>query len=247
MVPLVGLWILWLFRRPTVSLLKGCVIPAMAVAVLVPWTIRNYLVFHEFIPISTLSGSGLLMGNNRIVVTDPMYFGYSIWDTKIPEYREAIQSANDEVIRDRRAKAFAIQWLKDNPDKWWFLARAKFVRAWTPFLQPHTPRLYRVGMIVSWGPVLVLFALAFFPTMIGALRRREPSLLLHLVIVEFMMITLIFWGESRYRHSIEPICLIWAAVAILYLARRAGWRWGEDVQRLADGRPMADADRNLPK
>jgi 4-amino-4-deoxy-L-arabinose transferase-like glycosyltransferase len=225
MVPLVGLWVLWLTRRRLAFFLKGALIPVCATACLIPWTVRNYFVFNAFIPISTLSGSGLLQGNNRIVATDPKYRGYSHWDSLIPEYREALVSANDEVERDRRAKKFAIRWLNDNKDKWLFLAKAKFVRAWTPFLQPHTPRVFRVGMLVSWGPVLVLFAVAFFPTLWAALRRREPSLLLHLSIVNFVAITLIFWGETRYRHGIEPLCLVWAALTVMYVARRLGFRW----------------------
>jgi hypothetical protein len=211
--------------------------------------VRNYRVFDAFVPISTMSGSGLLQGNNRIVATDPKYFGYSIWDTRIPEYREALHSANDEVERDRRAKTFAVQWLKENPDKWWFLARVKFVRAWTPFLQPQTARLYRIGMLVSWGPVLVLFVPAFLVTLLSALRRKDPSLLLHLAIVNFMLITLIFWGESRYRHGIEPLCLIWAAATVVQLAKWAGWPLSRTAEATASNQLIlnpAEAPRAVP-
>src|SRR4029450_3995864 len=133
---------------------------ACAVLTLVPWTIRNYLVFGALVPLSTQGRSALLQGNNRIVATDPRYYGYSVWDSSISEYREAIKKPNDELERDRVAGRLAQQWLKDNSDKWAYLVQAKLRRAFTPFLDPKSPVLYRVGMLLSWGPILALAALA---------------------------------------------------------------------------------------
>jgi 4-amino-4-deoxy-L-arabinose transferase-like glycosyltransferase len=215
MIPLVVPWVLWQFRRHRPTVLKGLAIPLVAVATLAPWWVRNYVVLHTFIPISTMSGSGLLMGNNRIVATEPKYYGYYIWDAYIPEYRDAIRTANDEVRRDNLAKAFAIQWLKNNSDKWIFLAQAKLIRGWTPFLQPHTPRLYRLGTLLSWGPVLVLFLVAFIPTWVGFLRWGNPGWLIHLTVVNSLIVTLMFWGETRYRYSIEPLCIILACAPVV--------------------------------
>lgn len=215
MLPLTVLWAFWQFRGERRPLVMSLAIPIVGMAALVPWAVRNYRVFGEFIPFSTMGGSVLLQGNNRIVVTEPRYYGYSVWDAKIPEYRDALRDPNDEVKRDRVAGSLAIQWLRDNPDKWWFLARAKFLRSWTPFLQPHTPRLYRVGTLLSWGPVLVLFALAFVPTLAGLLRQRHPGWLIHLTILHFVLNALVFHGDSRYRHPVEPLCLILAAVALV--------------------------------
>jgi 4-amino-4-deoxy-L-arabinose transferase-like glycosyltransferase len=215
MVPLMGIWALWQFRGQRAAMIKALLIPVVAVAVLLPWWVRNYLVFHTFIPISTMSGPNLLMGNNRIVVEDPKYRGFAIWDTYIPEYRDALKSANDEVKRDKIAKDFAIQWLKDNPDKWLRLAAAKLVRGWTPFLQPTTARLYRWGMLASWGPVLVLFLIVVIPTLVGFLRSNHPGWIIHLVIVNSLIVTVMFWGESRYRHAFEPLCIVLAAQALV--------------------------------
>src|SRR5271157_145582 len=215
MIPLVGVWAIWQFRGQRAAMIKALLIPAAAVAVMIPWWVRNYSVFHSFIPISTMSGSGLLQGNNRIVAEDPRHMGYNIWDTNIPEYADALRSSNDELKRDQMAKGFAIQWLRDNPDRWLPLARAKLVRAWTPFLQPRTPPIYRWGTLASWGPVLILFLIAVIPTLVGFLRSNHPGWIIHLAIVNSLIITLMFWGETRYRHSIEPLCIILASEAFV--------------------------------
>jgi len=166
MLPLVFVWVMWQFRKEGTKLLLGLAIPVVAVAVLSPWAIRNYYVFGEFIPFSTMGGSALLQGNNRLVATEPPLHGYVIWDTKIPEYAELLQKPNNEVERDKVARSLAFEWLKENRDKWPSLILAKLQRGLTPFLQPGAPKLEAFGMLLSWGPVLVLSAVAFPVTLV---------------------------------------------------------------------------------
>jgi len=220
MLPLLCIWAFWQFRENWRHLSRAAVIPALAVGILSPWTARNYAVFHEFIPLATSGGSGLLQGNNDVVVSDPKYFGYSIWDSKIPEYREALQSAGNEFERDRRAKVFAVQWLKNHPDQWWFLVRQKLWRSRTPILQAHSPWYFRAGMIIAWGPVLVLWLLGFFPTLNQFLRARHPGWLIHLGIVHYLLTSVIFYALVRYRMAVEPLCIILAVQTVVLFARR---------------------------
>ena len=71
-------------------MLLGFSVPIVAAIVMSPWVIRNYVVFERFIPFASMGGWALLQGNNRIVVTEPRYYGYNYWDSKIPEYRAAV-------------------------------------------------------------------------------------------------------------------------------------------------------------
>jgi hypothetical protein len=87
-------------------------------------------------------------------------------------------------------------------------------------LQPSSPRLFRVLTLISWGPVLVLFAAAFLPTLISFLRQRHSGWLIHLVIISVVLNALLFWGSSRFRYPIEALCLLLASVAVMEIARR---------------------------
>ena len=221
MLPLVAFWGLYQFRREPRSLMKAVAIPAVAVLALMPWAVRNYVAFHKFVPLSTAGGSALLQGNNRVVVTEPTLFGYSVWDTQIPEYRDVLREPNDEFERDRRAKELAIAWIKDNPDKWLFLVQAKLRRGFTPFLQPHSPAHYRWGTLLAWGPVLLAFLLAVIPTLLWFHRNGHPGWIVHLAILHFMINTVIFFGNARYRSPIEPLCFVIAFGGIQLLLH---WR-----------------------
>lgn len=221
LVPLLGLWALWQLWEPVAERLRrigvALVIPVVAGLVLAPWVVRNYLVFDAFIPFSTMGGSVLLQGNNRIVVEDERYHGYCIWDTAIPEYAAALQSANNELERDQRAKAFALEWIGDNVDKWPFLVRAKLQRGWSPVLDPDGPRLQWWVMLLTWGPVLALTIVAAPITLWSFLRRRHPGWLLHLNLLHFCILTVLFFGFPRYRLPIEPLCLVFASAAVAWV------------------------------
>jgi hypothetical protein len=218
MLPLTAVWALWQHRRCPRDAILALMIIACAVLTLVPWTIRNYLVLGALVPLSTQGGSALLQGNNRIVATDPRYYGYAVWDGSISEYREAIEKPNDELERDRVAGRFARQWLEDNSDKWAFLVQAKLHRAFTPFLDPKSPALYRVGMLLSWGPILALAALAFVPSLWTMLRKGRPCWLLHLGILHYAFTSVVFYGFARYRYVVEGLCVILACTAVV-------WAW----------------------
>ncbi|MGQ0634381.1 MAG: ArnT family glycosyltransferase [Planctomycetaceae bacterium] len=217
MLPLILLWIVWQFRFDRKAMVQALLIPTLAVASLIPWTARNYLVFHEFIPLSTMGGSVLLQGNNDLVANVPELYGYNIWDTRIPEYSEALQNAGNEVERDRRAKEFAVQWLTAHPEKWGYLVRMKLWRSITPFLQPNSPWHYRVGMLVAWGPVLLLCLPALPITFVQFIRARHPGWLVHLCILHFVLLSLAFFGLARYRQPVEPLCILLASWTVVTL------------------------------
>lgn len=211
MIPLFVLWALVQFRGERKKLLRSVAILVAAGLVMSPWVVRNYLVFGKVIPFSTMGGSVLLQGNNRLVVTDPPLYGYSVWDTEIEEYRDALRSAGDEFERDRRAKEFAVRWISDNPDKWGFLVWQKFARSWTPVLEHSPSRSVRLIYLLTWGPALVLFAAALLPTLVASLRRRTPAWLFHVTILHYVLNSVLFFANVRYRAPVEPLCFILAA------------------------------------
>jgi len=156
-----------------------------------------------------------------VVAGDPLYYGYWVYPTSgLPEYREQITAPNDEVVRDQIELRLAIRWLRGHSDKWWYLVESRFRRSWTPFLQERSPRLYRIGMVASWGPVLVFFSFGFFPSAINFLRTGHPGWILHLGIMHFMLTALVFWGASRFRYPVEGLCLLLASSSVVWVWRR---------------------------
>ncbi|MGA2257283.1 MAG: hypothetical protein ABSG53_21720, partial [Thermoguttaceae bacterium] len=192
----------------------------IAIAVVSPWTIRNYAVFGRFIPLTTMGGSVLLQGNNDIVASDPDLYGYNVWDTLIPGCAPLLRAPDNEIQRDRVAQHLAVEWIKGHPEKWLYLAQAKLRRGFTPFLQPRVSIYYRLVYAAIWGSVLLFFLLGFVPSLVSSLKQGSPSWLNHLAILHFVVLTVVFFGFARYRYSVEPLCLmiaVWTASSI--------WNW----------------------
>jgi len=223
MVGLLFPWgILQFWKTPRLAI-RACLIPLAALLTLLPWTIRNYRVLHAFVPLQTGGGDVLLGSYNRVVATDPFYYGYWVFPTsELPEYTQMITAPNDEVKRDHIETRLAVQWILDHPEKWWYLVESRFRRSLTPFLQPNSPLLYRLGMMASWGPVLTLLILGFLPTAIYFLRTNHPGWILHVGIFHFVLTALIFWGSSRFRYPVEGLCIILASATLVWLCGRVG-------------------------
>jgi 4-amino-4-deoxy-L-arabinose transferase-like glycosyltransferase len=220
MAILVVPWVLWQFRGTPRLIVRGLAVSLIAMATLIPWTVRNYGVFHSFIPFETGGGDVVLGSYNRVVASDPLYYGYWVYPTsELPEYRDRITAPNNEVVRDRVELQIALQWLRDHPEKWWYLVETRFIRSWTPFLEARSPRLYRFGLLASWGPVMVMSALAFFPTALWFLRDDRPGWMVHLGVMHFVLTALIFWGASRFRYPVEGLCIILASSAVVWISK----------------------------
>jgi 4-amino-4-deoxy-L-arabinose transferase-like glycosyltransferase len=195
--------------------------------VLVPWVVRNQMVMRAFIPFGTGGGQLLLCGNNRIVVEDPRLFGYSVMDKSLPEYAAALADPNDEVRRDAVAKRLAVTWLRENPDKWFYLLQGKFRRLWTPFYLGRGRQTAGAVNSLYFGSVLVLFLLGLVPVTSKLIHERHPALIMHALIVATIVMALVFHGQHRYRFPIDSFCMSIVAVTLTHLVsgiNNGSWR-----------------------
>ncbi len=148
---------------------------AVAALMLAPWILRNYRVQGAFVPFTTQTGTALVDANNRIVATQPEYYGFALsWERQIPEYVDLYSSVSNEVNLSNMGVKLYKQWMRANPDKWWYLTESKFRRFWTPFLQ-QSNQFNRFAMLLSWGTVLILFTGPFLVTLYRGLSNRRSA------------------------------------------------------------------------
>ncbi len=219
-LPFVALWCVIVFRHtPRRIWTRGAALVAIPILCVLPWTLRNYRVTGEFVFLSCGGGINLLGGNNDVVVEDPVYRGYCVWPTLIPGYENAFEGMTD-IEADREAKALAKEWLLDNKALWPSLTLNKLRRMWTPFLQPTTPAWMRWGVLLSYGPLLLVTMIAFIPTAVMAWRRRPQILAFHLAMLWISLIAVIFFGFARYRFPVEYLMLI---LSVSFIVTLGGW------------------------
>jgi hypothetical protein len=135
------------------------------------WSYRNYRVFHAFVPVSTNGGANLLLGNSEDATGD------SSSDVLPLRFSEQGHSEPSEVAADRYYSQQAKEWILDHPTRAVRLYFAKLFHyfAFVDHLvsQDHSNRLLSRSarmtiMLVTWGPLLLLFFLRL------ALCRKFP-------------------------------------------------------------------------
>ncbi len=198
--------------------------PAMAVGMIAlccaPWTIRNYEVFHRFVPLRSVLGLQLWLGNNDAYRT---YFpGYLHPIDNTAERNQYIRVGEIDYMHGKLGEA--VDWMTAHPGRVVKLSLRRFVGIWTGSLTP-------VKDFETHDSILVRFLfLSNFLAGIGALagviilwaRRNRYAFPAAVLPVVFPFAFYLTQALLRYRHPIDPIVMLLTAAALaeLFRARR---------------------------
>ena len=205
-----------LFMLPAFGTRRGwframLVTAAVAVLVMVPWWVRNYLLFDRFVPLTTSGGGTLLIGatpaSDGTYIPPPAdvrHLGELGASAAMAREAWAIIAADPLGFAGRAA---AKLWRAMILDDW---AAAKLM-----WMQPAAYR----GIAVAWGAIgaathLALLALAAVGI---ALRRwRDPLRLLTLAaLAQILLFGPWFEFGQRHRYFLGPLLVLLAAQAVL--------------------------------
>jgi 4-amino-4-deoxy-L-arabinose transferase-like glycosyltransferase len=190
-----------------------------AVAVVAPWTIRNYIRFHAFIPVAAIVGEDLATGNNDCVARESLLTSYWSEGPCVDLNRQIIAARAltpmldlpAGVQYDRLSRRVALQFIAERPTAYVKLA---IRRLWTSLL-PFAPRGNQRGYERI---VFTLYWLLIFPAgIIGLLSRlRQPesrTLFLALIIALsfFSIMAVLYWSDLRFRVGIDLLLGCFAA------------------------------------
>jgi hypothetical protein len=186
-------------------------------AVILPWTARNYSVFHTFIPVSTNGGYTLLTGNNPSAKG-----GYTRDDPLVTDLSRAPE---DQVEMDRVARDRAWTWIKDNPVTFIKLIPLKIWRLWSG--DGEAEWLYQSGYAGydahAWmfrtvrvaNQVFYMLLLALAAASVPGMWRQRRSLPVWCwsgwaLIGYFTVISMVFSGQSRFHFAVMPFVALYA-------------------------------------
>lgn len=182
----------WSLKR---SLRQFGLITLAFLLMLAPWIFRNYRVHRSFVPLTTLGGRVFYYGNNPLAKG-----GYAI-----PEIAEEEFIGLSEVQLDRLYYKKGIEFLKNYPKNLPKLFLKKILVHW--FVRDHNAfNLFYSFMLpfAIYGFILILYA-----TYKG---WTNASYLIPIAFVVYSsLIALVFFGQPRFRLSIEPYLIIMAA------------------------------------
>lgn len=198
----------------------------IAAAVVLPWTIRNAVAFHSFVPVSSSSGFGLA---GTFSASADQQRARWLPPYEDPEMGAVILSLEDpdEVDIDKALRDASIDYVIDHPT---YMAEVAFFGTIRLFdldggaYDRFTAQFLPYPSWLTWLSVLVTYPL-LVAAAIGAFTRRArriPRAVWAIPILITLEIVLLLPATVRYRASIEPFLLFLASLAILPLVERVG-------------------------
>lgn len=204
------------WRRPVLAAL-------VALACCVPWTVRNFAVFHRFIPFRSNLPYELYVGNNENY--DGRHRGVPVITQDLETLRY-LRLGETAFMEEENRKA--IQFIRSHPRIEMQLIAWRFVDFWMGV--PDPLRAFRETD--SWLVRVILAgnflssAGALLGVIVLFVRRNAYALALAAFPVVFPLLYYVTHTSLRYRHPIDPVAMLLTGVAIL-----AVWRAVRGVAR----------------
>jgi hypothetical protein len=142
------------------SLLFSGFAAIIAIAILAPWTIRNYVVLGRFIPISTNGGFNFWRGNNALTTGSPWTeTGAPLWTTdeiwaELEPKLDSVKDFDKENSDTHSREAF--RWIKEHPAQAAVLSLKKAAILWTVDIRS------RMGGTIAYISMYLLTLLSLF-------------------------------------------------------------------------------------
>jgi hypothetical protein len=225
---LVG-WVAWKRREQNARWIRNC---AMVVVVftagLVPWTVRNYVVFHKVIVLRSNFGLELWLGNNPGVADT-----WSPWFHPNDDAGEAEKYKRmGEIAYMAEKQKEAVDFMVHHPGDTLNFMFHRFVNNWLAITDSPADSWSSSPLYVK-GFMTLNILLSLF-TLLGVLfayRARIPEALpFALVVLIFPLVFYLTHTSLRYRFPMDPIMMVLAASGVAYpLQKWRAWRKPEGL------------------
>jgi hypothetical protein len=180
------------------------------VLTVLPWTVRNAVVYRAFIPVSTMGGSNLWQGNVPLTHL---------------EVHATLGRYQDPVERDREAKRLAWAAIRARQPGWIFEKlreqMPEFWKAGSEVLdhvisrgacRPLRPGEQMALEVAVVGPYLAVLALA----LVGLARARPgpAAVFLLVLLAAWNAAHVVAYATTRFRLPVLPVVVLFAATAL---------------------------------
>ena len=209
--------LLWIYLRMKTSHLERlgqlALIACLAVLVCLPWTIRNAVQFHRFIPIRSDFPFELWMGNN------PIYDQHSRQLNRITRFEEVhrYSQLGETSYLEEKGRA-ATQFIRTHPALTAQLAAGRVVAIWMGTSKPwqdfHKADSFLARFILVWNGLTIAGVAAGLACLFFA--RRWFLLPVAAFPLAFPLVYYLTQATLRLRHPCDPILALLMALAITW-------------------------------
>jgi 4-amino-4-deoxy-L-arabinose transferase-like glycosyltransferase len=207
-LPFAGLWACFqLGQRKQPWLAMATISGIIFLALITPWEIRDYRMFHKLMPIRGNGGAELRLGNGPgaqglcMVELHP-----SQHPPQLDLYREM-----GEVAYVQMRKQQAAEWMRAHPWQTATLWMKKIVYYWAGI--PNGSNTW-IGVQGKNSMYLAWSVMAWWGLGRMLRKKMKAGFLFAALLVTYPAIYYVIFPQFRYRHPIEPVMLILAAFLV---------------------------------
>lgn len=237
-VPLILLWILWAqarasgvgwaYMRRLATYAGPALVVVVLVALILPWTARNYRAFGRIVLLNTNAGYAFFWGNHPIYGTHFVGIlpagGLSYEDLIPVELRPLDEAALDQALMQA-----GLGFIQADPERYVLLSLSRIPEYFKFWPTADSGMVSNVSRTLSFALLLpfMLYGLGL------ALARRRaldavggwPTItLLLLFALVYTLIHLLSWALIRYRLPVDAVLLVFAAYGLVDLLMRLSRR-----------------------
>jgi hypothetical protein len=225
--PVIAVWFsysFWKFRSNILTRGRWAAFMVL-VAILTPWTVRNYYTFHRFVPFRTALGLALSASNNDCALVGVRQSEASgCFNQQSPNHNraEAAQAqAMGEAEYDAMKRRVVIQWIANHHRRFITLTGQRIYAFWlpheteSPLKELFTPKSRRKERLTIYvATILSIVGLAELVK-----RHRSAFWVFASWLVLFPLIYYVALFEDRYRYPILWITFVCAGYALSGMGR----------------------------
>lgn len=201
-LPFSGLWLVYQLHKQRKTWFPQAVVSALVfIAVLSPWLIRNYRVFHKPLELRGNFGVELHCGNNDIA--EGIWVALAHPTQGVIEYQKYKEMGEAAYVAQTQKNTVA--WIKAHKERFAVLTLRKFIYFWNglprlskiPYLEQTKNSLFLATSILGWWGLFL------------AIRRRIHAIWLFAsLLIFYPAVYYITFPHPRYRHPLDPVILI---------------------------------------
>ncbi|MGE0529216.1 MAG: ArnT family glycosyltransferase [Bdellovibrionales bacterium] len=221
-IPLYWLVVFFLSQGNWIHLLRQMVILSLLSGLtLFPWVLRNRLVVGQW-TISTVGAYTFWGAHNEKTLRELP--GGWIGPSKLTDADHPF--VGEDLADAALAWKYSLAFLRDHTEDLPYLVMMKIYRLVSPFEETENRIIYWV-FALAW---LVTVPFLIMGIWHGLIQNRDETIILLVPILALVVTAILFYGSCRFRDSIAPSYLLFAAVGLLWVVN--WWRKGPNRERV---------------
>lgn len=201
---------------------------AILLAAILPFTLRNYRVYGDFLLLN--SNTGYAMYSAQHPLHGVSFDAYAA----APLPTDLTPTPANEAQWDRALMARGVQFVLDDPGRYLLLSTSRAVDYFEFWPKASSSLIFNVGRMASFTLLLPFMLYGVWLVMQGERRGvrsegrvasfRSPPAFLLLFAIVYSLLHILTWAMPRYRLPVDAVLLIFAAAGLSDLLSRVSWR-----------------------